>query len=55
MACFVNGHIKNIVINHCDYEELLKFEIKITNIHCGIVYDKYRNTPYKKFVETVYN
>lgn len=22
LACFVHGYIKNIVINHCDYEEL---------------------------------
>tara|TARA_R110002096_G_scaffold302400_1_gene497315 strand:+ start:1112 stop:1285 length:174 start_codon:yes stop_codon:yes gene_type:complete len=27
LACFVSGNIKNIVINHCDYEELLKFNI----------------------------
>ena len=22
LACFVHGYIKNVVINHCDYEEL---------------------------------
>ncbi len=22
LACFVHGDIKNVVINHCDYEEL---------------------------------
>ena len=27
LACFCYGNIKNIVINHCDYEELLKFDI----------------------------
>lgn len=33
LACFVHGQINNIVINHCDYEELLKFNISINNIH----------------------
>ena len=55
LACFVNGYIKNIVINHCDYEELKKFGIYCKKIHQGIVYDEYKNTPYKKFVHTVYN
>ena len=33
LACFVHGYIKNIVINHCDYEELQKFGIYIKKIH----------------------
>jgi len=33
LACFVHGYIKNIVINHCDYEELKKFGIYCKKIH----------------------
>ena len=33
LACFVHGYIKNIVINHCDYEELMKFGIYVKKVH----------------------
>lgn len=33
LACFVNGYIKNIVINHCDYDELIKFGIYCKKLH----------------------
>ena len=33
VACFVSGDIKTVVINHVDYEELLKFDIKILCVH----------------------
>ena len=33
LACFVHGYIKNVVINHCDYDELLKFGIYCKKIH----------------------
>jgi hypothetical protein len=33
LACFVHGYIKNIVINHCDYEELIKFGIYVKKVH----------------------
>ena len=33
LACFVYGYIKNVVINHCDYEELKKFGIYVKKVH----------------------
>ena len=33
LACNVYGYIKNVVINHCDYEELMKFDIYIKKVH----------------------
>lgn len=33
LSVFATGNIRNIVINHVDYEELLRFGIKLTKIH----------------------
>ena len=33
LACFVYGYVKKIVINHCDYEELLKFGVYVKKIY----------------------
>ena len=33
LVCFVTGNVNNVVINHVDYDELLKFNIIITKIH----------------------
>jgi len=41
------------VINHVDYQELLKFEIEITKVHNGIVYTEWSETPYKQYVRTL--
>jgi len=41
------------VINHVDYQELLKFEIEITKVHSGIVYTEWSETPYKQYVRTL--
>lgn len=54
LSLFQTGLIKNMVINHCDYEELLRFGITIERVHSGIVYSGWTESPYKQFVNTLF-